>query len=61
MEEIMREELTQFVGAQWGERTPERKAYRNGSSTRESFDRRWSDPGAESAPRPGRNVPHPPL
>jgi putative transposase len=35
MEEIMREELTQFVGAQWGESTPERKGYRNGSYTRD--------------------------
>ena len=61
MEEIMREELTQFVGAQWGESSPARKGYRNGSYTRESFDRRWSDPGAASAPRPGRKVPHPTL
>jgi putative transposase len=35
MEEIMRGELTQFVGAQWGECSPERKGYRNGSSTRD--------------------------
>ena len=35
MEEIMREELTQFVGAQWGECTPQRKGYRNGSYTRD--------------------------
>ncbi len=35
MEEIMREELTQFLGAEWGESTPERKGYRNGSYTRE--------------------------
>jgi transposase-like protein len=35
MEEIMREELTQFVGAQWGECSPERKGYRNGSYTRD--------------------------
>jgi putative transposase len=35
MEEIMREELTQFVGAQWGESTPARKGYRNGSYTRD--------------------------
>jgi putative transposase len=30
MEEIMREELSQFLGAAWGESTPERKGYRNG-------------------------------
>ena len=35
MEEIMREELTQFLGAEWGESTPERKGYRNGSYTRD--------------------------
>jgi putative transposase len=30
MEEIMREELTQLVGAKWGEITPDRRGYRNG-------------------------------
>jgi len=35
MEAIMREELTQFVGAHWGESTPQRKGYRNGSYTRD--------------------------
>jgi putative transposase len=30
MEEIMREELERFVGAAWGECTPQRKGYRNG-------------------------------
>src|SRR5260221_1160479 len=35
MEEIMREELGQFVGAAWGECTPERRGYRNGFSTRD--------------------------
>jgi transposase-like protein len=35
MEEIMREELTRFVGAAWGESTPERKGYRNGFYTRD--------------------------
>ena len=35
MEEIMREELTQFLGAQWGESTPERKGYRSGSYSRD--------------------------
>lgn len=33
MEEIMREELTQFLGAEWGECCTERKGYRNGSYT----------------------------
>jgi putative transposase len=35
MEEIMREELTQFLGAAWGESTPARKGYRNGFYTRD--------------------------
>src|SRR2546429_1333975 len=35
MEEIMRDELTQFVGAQWGESTSARKGYRNGSYRRD--------------------------
>ena len=35
MEEIMREELTQFVGAQWGECSSQRKGYRNGSYSRD--------------------------
>jgi putative transposase len=30
MEEIMGEELERFVGAAWGECTPQRKGYRNG-------------------------------
>lgn len=34
MEEIMREELSQFLGAQWGECTNTRRGYRNGSYTR---------------------------
>lgn len=35
MEEIMQEELTQFLQAEWGEITPTRKGYRNGSYTRD--------------------------
>lgn len=35
MEDIMREELTQFLGAQWGECSPQRKGYRNGSYSRD--------------------------
>jgi putative transposase len=35
MEEIMREELEQFVGAAWEECTPARKGYRNGFYTRD--------------------------
>jgi len=35
IEEVMREELQQFLGAAWGECTPERKGYRNGTYTRD--------------------------
>jgi transposase-like protein len=35
MEDIIREELSGFLGAKWGESTPERKGYRNGFYTRD--------------------------
>lgn len=35
MEQVMREELTQFLGAGYGECSPERRGYRNGSYTRD--------------------------
>lgn len=35
IEEVMREELKQFLGAAWGECTPRLKGYRNGSYTRD--------------------------
>ncbi len=35
IEEVMREELTRFLAATWGEATPERKGYRNGTYTRD--------------------------
>jgi transposase-like protein len=35
MEEVMREELEQFIGAGWGECSPKRKGYRNGTYTRD--------------------------
>src|SRR5712691_5519861 len=34
IEQVMREELEQCIGASWGECTPNRRGYRNGSSTR---------------------------
>src|SRR5260370_40822688 len=34
-EEVMREELEQCIGASWGECTPARRGYRNGSYTRD--------------------------
>jgi putative transposase len=35
IEDVMLEELKQCLGAEWGESTPERKGYRNGSYTRD--------------------------
>src|SRR5438309_5865675 len=35
IEQIMREELEQCIGASWGECTPQRRGYRNGSYTRD--------------------------
>jgi putative transposase len=35
IETVMREELDQFIGAAWGESSPKRKGYRNGSYTRD--------------------------
>jgi putative transposase len=35
IEEVMREELEQFLGAAWGECSPKRKGYRNGHYTRD--------------------------
>lgn len=35
IEEVMREELKQLLGAAWGECTAERKGYRNGTYTRD--------------------------
>ena len=41
MEDIMCEELSGFLGAKWGECTPERKGYRNGFYTRDADDHLW--------------------
>jgi putative transposase len=49
IEEVMREELKQFLGAAWGESTPERKGYRNGTYTR--------DLATSSGPIEGLEVP----
>lgn len=35
IEEVMREELKAFLGAAWGESTPQRKGYRNGTYSRD--------------------------
>jgi putative transposase len=35
IEQVMREELEQCIGASWGECSPSRRGYRNGSYTRD--------------------------
>jgi putative transposase len=35
IETVMREELDQFIGAAWGECSPKRKGYRNGTYSRD--------------------------
>src|SRR5215469_10473121 len=55
----MREELDALIGAGWGESSPIRKGYRNGSYTREPFDHFWSDRRPQGTTRPRRPVPHP--
>jgi putative transposase len=42
IEAVMCEELDAFIGAAWGERSPKRKGYRNGTYLREPFDLHWS-------------------
>ena len=43
LELVMREELDAFIGAVWGECSPKRNGYRNGTYTRESSDSDGSD------------------
>ena len=50
IEAVMREELEQCLGAEWGECTPERKGYRNGSYTRDLVTKTGSIEGL-SVPR----------
>jgi hypothetical protein len=57
-EAVMIEELDAFIGAAWGESSPKRKGYRNGTYTRESFDLHWSARRYQGPPRSGRPVPH---
>jgi transposase-like protein len=52
LEDVMREELDALIGVGWGESSPKRKGYRNGSYQRESFDELWPHRGLERAPRP---------
>jgi putative transposase len=58
MEAIMREELSHFLGAEWGESTVQRKGSRNGTYTREPLDEHRPDRRPQCTARPPRAVPH---
>ena len=61
LEGVMREELDALIGVGWGECSPKRKGYRNGSYTPRSGHLLGSDRGHQGAPRSRRPVPHPGL
>src|SRR2546421_1160116 len=52
LELVMREELDAFIGAGWGECSPKRKGYRNGTYTRESSDSDGSTGRSQRTQRP---------
>jgi hypothetical protein len=61
LEGMMREELDALIGKSWGESSPDRKGYRNGSSPREPCDFLWSARGVAGAARPGALPPRRPA
>jgi putative transposase len=61
LELVMREELDAFIGTAWGECSPKRRGYRNGTYTRESSDLDRSARRSQGAQRSGRSVPYPGL
>src|SRR6266700_1443251 len=59
LELVMREELDAFIGAAWGECSPKRKGYRNGTYTRELATGTGRLEEINVRRRSGRSVPHP--
>src|SRR6516164_1780348 len=59
IEQVMREELELCIGASWGECTPSRRGYRNGSYTRDLVTPTGRIEERIGSPRPGRPVPQP--
>lgn len=51
LEQVMREELEQCIGASWGECTPTRRGYRNGSYSRDAGHGDGTPGRSESAAR----------
>ena len=56
IEQVMREELEQCIGASWGECTPTRRGYRNGSYTRDLVTPTGRIEDLNVRRRPGRSV-----
>ena len=61
LELVMREELDAFIGAAWGECSPKRKGYRNGTYTRDLATATGRLEDRKRAQRPGRPIPYPGL
>ncbi len=59
IEQVMREELEQCIGAEWGECTPTRRGYRNGSYTRDLVTATGRIEDRKRAQRSGRGVSYP--
>ena len=59
IEQVMREELEQCIGASWGECTPNRRGYRNGSYTRDLVTPTGRIEDLRVPRRSGRGVSHP--
>ena len=59
IEHVMREELEQCIGAAWGECTPTRRGYRNGSYTRDLVTPTGCREERISSQRSSRNVSQP--
>ncbi len=57
IEQVMREELEQCIGASWGEITPNRRGYRNGSYTRDLVTSTGRIEDLNVPKRSGRRVP----
>jgi putative transposase len=56
LEQVMQEELEQCLGASWGECTPTRRGYRNGSYTRDLVTPTGRMEDRKRAPRPRRRL-----
>jgi Transposase, Mutator family len=61
LEDVMREERDALIGVGWGESSPKRKGYRNGSYTREPPHDHRPNRGVAHSPRSRGPVPHPGL